>query len=125
MRAHADEYNVAPGRIGAYGWSAGGQLAALLGTRDTRDPTPILPSYPSRVACVVDLASVDPAANRFRVDVLAWRPTLWCDVALVQDWGHGDRPTHWRATRYARRADGERAAARLLLRRGYRITSWQ
>jgi dipeptidyl aminopeptidase/acylaminoacyl peptidase len=50
-------------RVGAYGWSVGGQLAALLGTRDTRDATAPLASYPSRVACVVDLAGdVDLAA---------------------------------------------------------------
>jgi predicted DNA-binding WGR domain protein len=76
----------------------------------------------------VRLASVDPAADRFRVYVLAWRPTLWGDVALVQSWGRGDRPTRSRATWYARRADGECAAARVLrrrLRRGYRVTSWQ
>jgi predicted DNA-binding WGR domain protein len=76
----------------------------------------------------VRLASVDPAADRFRVYVLAWRPTLWGDVALVQSWGRGDRPTRSRATWYARRADGERAAVRVLrrrLRRGYRVTSWQ
>src|SRR5262245_56514285 len=50
---HAARYGVDPGRVGAYGWSAGGQLAALLGTRDTRDATPALAAYPSRVACVV------------------------------------------------------------------------
>src|SRR5215211_6598764 len=39
VRAHAATYGVDPGRVGAFGWSAGGQLAALLGTRDTRDAT--------------------------------------------------------------------------------------
>ena len=63
VRAHAADYGVDPMRVGAYGWSAGGQLAALLGTRDTRDATAPLASYPSRVACVVDLAGdVDLAA---------------------------------------------------------------
>jgi acetyl esterase/lipase len=63
VRAHAADYGIDPMRVGAYGWSAGGQLAALLGTRDTRDATAPLASYPSRVACVVDLAGdVDLAA---------------------------------------------------------------
>ena len=65
VRANAGRYGVDPGRVGAYGWSAGGQLAALLGTRDTRDPASPLAAYPSRVACVVDLAGdVDLAAYR-------------------------------------------------------------
>jgi acetyl esterase/lipase len=63
VRAHAADYGIDPMRVGAYGWSAGGQLAALLGMRDTRDATAPLASYPSRVACVVDLAGdVDLAA---------------------------------------------------------------
>jgi acetyl esterase/lipase len=56
VRANAGRYGVDPGRVGAYGWSAGGQLAALLGTRDTRDLALANADYPSRVACVVDLA---------------------------------------------------------------------
>src|SRR6478672_12865237 len=63
VRANAFRYGVDPARVGAYGWSAGGQLAALLGTRDTRDAASPLAAYPSRVACVVDLAGdVDLAA---------------------------------------------------------------
>lgn len=63
VRANADRYGVDSRRVGAYGWSAGGQLAALLGMRDTRDAAPELAAYPSRVACVVDLAGdVDLAA---------------------------------------------------------------
>jgi acetyl esterase/lipase len=56
VRAGAGRYGVDPERVGAYGWSAGGQLAALLGTRDTRDLALANAEYPSRVACVVDLA---------------------------------------------------------------------
>src|SRR6185312_7813774 len=32
LRAHAADYRVDPGKVAAYGFSAGGQLAALLGT---------------------------------------------------------------------------------------------
>jgi acetyl esterase/lipase len=56
VRAGADRYGVDPERVGAYGWSAGGQLAALLGVRDTRDLTLANPDHASRVACVIDLA---------------------------------------------------------------------
>jgi acetyl esterase/lipase len=63
VRAHASAYGVDPELIGAYGWSAGGQLAALLGVRDTRDTNAPLAGYSSRVTCVVDLAGdVDLAA---------------------------------------------------------------
>jgi dienelactone hydrolase len=63
VRAHAADFGVEPARIGAFGWSAGGQLAALLGTRETRDATAPLASHSSCVACVVALAAdVDLAA---------------------------------------------------------------
>jgi acetyl esterase/lipase len=56
VRASADRYGIDPDRVGAYGWSAGGQLAALLGARDTRDLALANADHPSRVACVIDLA---------------------------------------------------------------------
>jgi acetyl esterase/lipase len=63
VRAYAADYGVDPERVGAFGWSAGGQLAALLGTRHTRDVTAPMASHSSRVTCVVDLAGdVDLAA---------------------------------------------------------------
>ncbi len=36
VRVHAPEYEIDPNRVAAFGWSAGGQLAALLSTRETR-----------------------------------------------------------------------------------------
>jgi acetyl esterase/lipase len=64
VRAEADAYGVDPERVGALGWSAGGQLAALLGMRERRDDgDAALAAYASRVSCVVDLAGdVDLAA---------------------------------------------------------------
>jgi len=57
VRANADRYGVDPDRVGAYGHSAGGHLAALLGVRETRDNSdPELADYFSRVSCVVTIA---------------------------------------------------------------------
>ena len=57
VRANADRYGVDPERVGAYGHSAGGHLAALLGVRETRDNSdPELADYFSRVSCVVTIA---------------------------------------------------------------------
>ena len=55
LRAHAAEYRIDPERIGAFGSSVGGHLAACLGTMDTFDNSdPALAAFSSRVNCVVD-----------------------------------------------------------------------
>jgi acetyl esterase/lipase len=57
VRAHAKEYNVDPLRIGAMGHSAGGHLAAMLGTTDPPETVdPELKGISARVTCVVDCA---------------------------------------------------------------------
>jgi acetyl esterase/lipase len=57
LRANAAKYNVDPDHIGAFGHSAGAQLAALLGMEDTRDNSdPALAKYSSRVQAVVDVS---------------------------------------------------------------------
>lgn len=50
LREHADEYNIAGSRIGVWGTSAGGHLAALVGTR----PFPDAEQTSSRVQAVCD-----------------------------------------------------------------------
>ncbi|MBK8027634.1 MAG: alpha/beta fold hydrolase [Chloroflexi bacterium] len=62
VRANAAQYHVDPDQICALGHSFGGQLAALLGERDTLFDTDLpLAMYSSKVACVIDIAgSVDP-----------------------------------------------------------------
>ena len=56
VRAHADEYGIDAKRVGATGDSAGGHLASLLGTRETRDNSDKrLSTFSSKVKCVVDL----------------------------------------------------------------------
>ena len=55
VRARAAEYHLDPARLGALGDSAGGHLALILGTHDTRDNTdPALAPQSSRAQCVVD-----------------------------------------------------------------------
>ncbi len=55
VRANAGKYNVDPNHIGAFGHSAGAQLACLLGMEDTRDNSDsALAKYSSRVQAVVD-----------------------------------------------------------------------
>ena len=55
MRAHAAEYRLDPARLGALGDSAGGHLALILGTRDTRSGAdPAQAAQSSRAQCVVD-----------------------------------------------------------------------
>jgi acetyl esterase/lipase len=56
IRAHSNDFGVDPAKIGVIGFSAGGHLASLLGTLDTRDNSdPTLAAYSSRVQCVVDV----------------------------------------------------------------------
>jgi acetyl esterase/lipase len=56
LRANAAKYNIDPDHIGAFGHSAGAQLAALLGMEDTRDNSDkALANYSSRVQAVVDV----------------------------------------------------------------------
>jgi acetyl esterase/lipase len=57
LRANAEKYGINPERIGAFGHSAGAQLAALLGMEDTRDNSDAsLAKYSSKVQAVVDVS---------------------------------------------------------------------
>ena len=93
IRANATKYRVDPEHVGAFGHSAGAQLAALLGMEDTRDNSdPALEKYSSRVQAVVDVSGPtdftthhDPEDVAFLSSFLggnyAERPKIWQDAS--------------------------------------------
>jgi len=92
IRQHAAQYRVDPNRIGAYGYSAGGPLAALLGLTDSADAAN--PSISSRVQAVVDLSGIsdftsdhDPDGDALFAALFggteAQVPSVWRDASPV------------------------------------------
>ena len=76
LRAHADEYNLDPNRIGAIGLSAGGHLVSLLGTSDSSAGWDVgeFPEQSSRVQAVVAMAPVTDLTQNFPdLDIEAMR----------------------------------------------------
>lgn len=104
VRANATRYGVDADHIGAFGHSAGAQLAALLGMEDTRDNSDAsLAKYSSRVQAVVDVSGpTDFTANRepddeaFLANFLggdfATHPELWRDASPVFHVATNDAP---------------------------------
>ncbi|HEX4144889.1 MAG TPA: alpha/beta hydrolase [Pirellulales bacterium] len=74
LRSHANEFKIDPERIGGFGYSAGGQLVALLGVTDRDDglegPDATADSPSTRLQCVVaggapcDFRSMPVDSNR-------------------------------------------------------------
>jgi acetyl esterase/lipase len=95
VRANASKYDVNPNRIGVFGHSAGGQLAALLGMEETRDNSdPVLAAYSSRVQAVVDVSGPsdftsqhDPDGDAFLANLFGTdyskNPALWREASPV------------------------------------------
>jgi acetyl esterase/lipase len=104
VRANAAKYGVRPDRIGVFGHSAGAQLAALLGTEDTRDNSdPALANYSSKVQAVVDSSGpTDFTADRdsdgaaFLLSFLGVSyskdPTVWREASPVFHVAKNDAP---------------------------------
>jgi len=103
VRAHAREYGVDPARVGAFGHSAGAQLAALLGMENTRDNSDAaLAQYSSRVQAVVDVSgptdfTQDAAGGAdflsgFFGGSYAEHPEVWKEASPVDHVGPGDAP---------------------------------
>lgn len=101
IRQHAARYGVDPDRIGAYGHSSGGQLAALLGLTDSSDSS--APLISSKVQAVVDLSGVsdftsdhDPDGDALFASLLggteAQVPAAWRDASPVFQVHPGDPP---------------------------------
>lgn len=95
VRANASRYDVNADRMGAFGHSAGAQLAALLGMEETRDNSdPALARYSSRVQAVVDVSGPsdfttdhDPDGDAFLATLLgadySKNPALWREASPV------------------------------------------
>jgi len=104
VRANAARYGVNPDRIGAFGHSSGGQLAALLGMEETRDNSdPALAKFSSRVQAVVDVSGPtdftkdhDSDQNAFLTHFLGasyeQKPEVWREASPVFRVARGDAP---------------------------------
>jgi len=103
VRAHAAQYSVNPARLGAFGHSAGGQLAALLGMEETRDNSDAaLAQYSSRVQAVVDVSGPSDFTrdhdtdNAFLTEFLgttyADHPKVWQSASPALCAAKGDAP---------------------------------
>ena len=78
IRANAAKYRVDPDHIGAFGHSAGAQLAALLGMEDTRDNSDAaLAKYSSRVQAVVEVSGPSDFTTHHDADDDAFLATFF------------------------------------------------
>jgi acetyl esterase/lipase len=104
VRANSEKYNIDRNHIGAYGHSAGGQLALLLGMVDTRDNSdPALAKYSSKVQAVVDAAGPtdfttqsDPDGIQYMTNFLgadfAKHPEVWRDASPISHVAKSNAP---------------------------------
>ena len=95
IRANALKYRVDPDHIGAFGHSAGAQLAALVGVEDTRDNSdPALAKYSSKVQAVVEISGPTDFTTHHDPDDVAFltaffggdyahHPEIWQDASPV------------------------------------------
>jgi acetyl esterase/lipase len=95
VRANSAKYNVDPEHVGAYGHSAGAQIATLLGMLETRDNSDAaLAKYSSKVQAVVDASGptdftkdTNDDATQFMTSFLgadfATHPEAWRDASPV------------------------------------------
>lgn len=112
VRLHANEFGADPDRLGAVGWSAGGQLAGLLGTTDVADPDdPNSLECSSRVDCVVDTAGPSDFTAE---DSPAVGPSLADVLPALFPRPRGEDPDLYRAASPAAFADAKSAPTLIL-----------
>ena len=104
VRANAAKYGVNSELVGAFGHSAGAQLAALLGMEDTRDNSDAaLARYSSRVQAVVDVSGPtdfttdhdmdgDAFLSKFFGGSYSNNPEVWREASPVFHVAKGDAP---------------------------------
>ncbi len=104
LQANAEKYNLDPNHIGAFGHSAGAQLASLLGMEDTRNNSdPNLAKYSSRVQAVVEvsgptdfLTNHDREGDEYLAAFLGGDykkiPEVWRDASPVDHVAKSDAP---------------------------------
>ena len=104
LRANSAKYNIDAHRIGAYGHSAGAQLALLLGMLETRDNSDAtLAKYSSKVQAVVDASGPSDftvhvsdedtkfLASFFGADFAA-HPEIWREASPIFHVAKSDAP---------------------------------
>jgi endo-1,4-beta-xylanase len=80
VRSRAREWNVDPGRVGIMGFSAGGEIAALAGTRDG-EPTANAPNPVDRLNARPDFAVLVYAALPREMPLAKTTPPMFLTVA--------------------------------------------
>lgn len=103
VRANAAQYGVDPNEIGAFGHSAGAQIAALLGMEETRDNSDkALAGYSSRVQAVVDVSGPSDFTAKWYSHNVDWftaflgagpsKHAVWRDASPALAAAKGDAP---------------------------------
>jgi acetyl esterase/lipase len=100
LRAHAREFDIDPTRIGVWGCSAGGQLAALLGTTNGRR------EYEGTAATLGVSSDVQAVCDWFGpTDFLQWKDITGAGAIVVNQLLGNVAPNHDAAARFASPAE--------------------
>lgn len=92
LRAHAGEYRVNPERIASYGFSAGGHLAAFLGTQDAPPETRVQAVVAASAPTDLALYPGGKILPRFLGATYAEKPELFHTASPISYVSAGDPP---------------------------------